>query len=152
MPANSDFRDLFRALNEEGAEYLVAGAYAVMHYAEPRYTKDLDVWVNPTPANAARVFSALVRFGAPLEDVSQADFTNGDLVYQIGVAPNRIDIIMGVAGLEFDEAWADRTESTYAGEPIHILGKGSLIRAKQAAGRPQDLLDAARLLADAEPG
>jgi hypothetical protein len=145
MPANPDFKELFSRFNEEDVEYLVAGAHAVIFHAEPRFTKDLDVWVNPTPANAQRVHRALSRFGAPLTGVSIRDLCDKELVYQIGVAPNRIDVLMGIAGLGFDEAWADHAESTYGGVPIHIMGKASLIKAKKAAGRKQDLLDLDRL-------
>jgi len=99
MPSNPDFKDLFKLFNDEGVEYLVAGAHAVMVFTEPRYTKDLDVWVRATPENAARVFRALRRFGAPLRDITARDFIKTDLVYQIGVAPNRIDILMGIAGV-----------------------------------------------------
>jgi hypothetical protein len=141
MPANPDFRDLFSTFNEERVEYLVVGAHAVIFYAEPRYTKDLDIWVNPSAENARRVYSALQRFGAPLTDITVGDFMKPDLIYQVGIAPNRIDILMGIAGVTFDEAWKDRAESTYDAVPIHILGKNSLIKAKKASGRPQDLLD-----------
>jgi hypothetical protein len=123
----------------------VAGAHAVIYHTEPRYTKDLDIWVNPTPENAQRVHRALVRFGAPLRDVSEADFCNPDLVYQIGVAPNRIDILMGVSGVDFPSAWGDHVASTYGGVPISIMGKKSLMATKKAAGRPQDLLDLKKL-------
>jgi hypothetical protein len=146
MPANVDFKDLFSIFNEEGVEYLVAGAHAVIFFSEPRYTKDLDVWVNPSPENAARVFRALSRFGAPLTNVVEKDFSDADLVYQIGVEPNRIDILMGVAGVTFEEAWAGRVESTYGGVPIHITGKATLIKAKRAADRPQDRLDLDKLV------
>ena len=148
MPANSDFKDLFSIFNDEQVEYLVAGAHAVIYFAEPRYTKDLDVWVNPTADNAARVYRALSTFGAPLNNISADDFTEPDLVYQIGVEPNRIDIIMSVGEVGFDRAWKSRIESSYGGIPIHIMGKGSLIEAKRAVGRPQDLLDLERLMRD----
>jgi hypothetical protein len=151
MPANPDFSDLFRIFNGEGVEYLVAGAHAVIFFTEPRYTKDLDVWVRPTSGNAARVYRGLSRFGAPLEGIAEQDFCDKGLIYQIGVEPNRIDIIMSVAGVEFDEAWADRVESTYAAVPIHIMGKASLIKAKEASGRAQDRLDLERLRERTEP-
>jgi hypothetical protein len=145
MPANPDFKELLSIFNDEGVEYLVAGAHAVMYHTEPRYTKDLDVWVNPTPENAARTFRALARFGAPLREATAKDFCDPDAIYQLGVAPNRIDIIMGIAGVSFTEAWADRVETTYAGVPICLMGKATLIKAKQASGRPQDLLDLEKL-------
>lgn len=145
MPANSDFRDLFRLFNEEGVEYLVVGAHAVMFYAEPRYTKDLDVWVNPTPDNAERVYRALAAFGAPLQGVAPADLCQSHLVYQIGVAPNRIDVLMGIGGVDFPTAWAGRVHSTYDDVPISIIGRRELIASKRAVGRGQDLLDLERL-------
>jgi hypothetical protein len=152
VSANPDFRDLFSIFNEENVEYLVAGAHAVIYFSEPRYTKDLDIWVNPTPGNAARVWRALSRFGAPLQDISEGDFQDVQLIYQIGVEPNRIDIIMGVLGVEFEDAWINRETSTYAGVPIYIMGKQALIEAKQASGRPQDLLDLAKLRDTHEEG
>ena len=145
MSANPDFRDLFKSLNAESVEYLVVGAHAVMFYAEPRFTKDLDIWVNPSPENATRVFRALSGFGAPLRGVKSRDFTDPKLIYQIGIAPNRIDIIMDIGPVEFTAAWKNRTESTYGGVPIAIIGKHQLIKAKRAIGRPQDLLDTRRL-------
>lgn len=145
MPSNPDFKDLFKLFNDEGVEYLVAGAHAVMAFTEPRYTKDLDILVRATPENAVRVFRALRCFGAPLRGITEQDFTKSDMVYQIGVAPNRIDILMGVAGVAFEEAWAHRLQSTYDGVPIAIMGKTQLLKAKKAAGRPADLLDITRL-------
>jgi len=145
MPANPDFSDLFSIFNEESVEYLVAGAHAVIYFSEPRYTKDLDIWVNPTPENAARVWRALTRFGAPLSGVTPSDFHDPELIYQIGVEPNRIDILMGVLGVGFADAWQDREESRYGGVPIHIMGKDALVASKEAAGRPQDQLDLEKL-------
>ncbi len=145
MAANPDFKELLNIFNDEHVEYLVAGAHAVMYHTEPRYTKDIDLWVNPTPANAELVYRALARFGAPLQKVTVANFSNPEMVYQLGIEPNRIDVLMDIAGLTFAAAWTDRVESTYAGIPIPILGKASLIAAKQASGRPQDLLDLAKL-------
>ena len=145
MPSNPDFADLLRAFCGEGVEFLVVGAHAVMRYTEPRYTKDLDVWVNPTPENAARVMRALARFGAPLDVVVEADFTDPDVVFQIGVAPNRIDVMTSVAGLQFQDAYARRVESTYGGAPVAFPSKQDLVAAKRASARPQDMLDADRL-------
>lgn len=145
MAANPDFKDLFSIFNEEKVEYLVAGAHAVIYFSEPRYTKDLDIWVNPTAKNAKRVFAALARFGAPLLEISADDFCDKEMIYQIGIEPNRIDILMGIAGVEFSPAWTDRVESTYDGIPIHIMGKENLRKAKKASARPQDLLDLEKL-------
>ncbi len=141
MENNPDYRDLLRCLNAATARYLIVGAYAVTFHTEPRYTRDIDVWVEPTVENAARVWKALADFGAPLDGLTQADFTKPDLVYQIGIEPNRIDILMGISGVAFASAWERRVESEYGGERITYLGLNDLIRAKEAAGRPQDLID-----------
>ena len=117
MGSNPDFRDLFCELNAADARYLIVGAYAVIYHTEPRYTKDIDIWVEPTVGNAARVHAALSRFGAPVDTLSVDDLTDPHLIYQVGIEPNRIDILM-----------AD-----------------DLITAKRAAGRLQDQLDLKRL-------
>ena len=142
MPASSHFKELLRSFNERGIRYLVVGAYAVMKYTEPRYTKDLDIWVDPTPENAQRVFGTLAEFGAPMDDVKVQDFANRGLVFQIGLAPHRIDILMGIAILEFLQAWERRVEADFEGLFVPFLSKQDLIAAKRAAGRPQDLIDA----------
>jgi hypothetical protein len=143
---NEDFKDLFRLLNEEHVDYLVVGAHAVIYYTEPRYTKDMNVWIAPTTDNAKRIWKALSQFGAPLANINMDDFTNEDLVYQIGLAPNRIDILMGISGVEFEEANKNRVKSTYAGETIYLLSKNDLIKAKKASNRKQDQLDLEKLL------
>jgi hypothetical protein len=138
---NPDFNDLLLAFNAAEVRYLVVGAYAVTFHAQPRFTKDLDLWVEASPENAAKVHAALTAFGAPLAEVTLDDLANEDMVYQIGVAPNRIDILMGVSGLGFSEAWPQRVASTYGACPIHVISRQDLIRNKRAAGRPQDLID-----------
>jgi hypothetical protein len=145
MPVNSDFKDLFALFNKEKVEYLVVGAHAVIFYAEPRYTKDLDIWINPTGPNAVRVMKALKEFGAPLGNSTVDDFTDPEKIFQIGVAPNRIDILMGISGVEFAAAFKKKTATTYSDIPISIIGKHDLILSKKATGRPQDLLDIERL-------
>jgi len=147
MAANPDFKELFSIFNEEKVEYLVIGAHAVMFYTGPRYTKDLDIWVNPSADNAARVYKALKRFGAPLEGVAPNDLADPNLVYQVGIEPNRFDIQMGTEALDFGAAWPNRSRSSYDGVPINILGKGDLIKTKRACARPQDLIDAEKLSA-----
>ena len=145
MAINQDFKELFSTFNDCHVEYLVIGAHAVMFYARPRFTKDLDVWVNPTQENATRVWKALEKFGAPLEGIAAKDFMDRQMVYQIGVEPNRIDIMLSTPGVEFDAAWKNRTESRYGGVPIAIISSADLIKTKKATGRPQDLLDADEL-------
>jgi len=145
MPANPDFKDLFRILNEEAVEYLIVGAHAVIFYAQPRYTKDMDIWVNATLENAKRVWKALTKFGAPLEDITIDDFTDKDLIYQIGIEPNRIDVHMDIDGVTFNEAVKNKQCSTYDGIRINIIGKEELIKAKKTTARKQDLLDLEKL-------
>ena len=145
MGINRDFKELFSTLNTCRVRYLVAGAHAVMYHTEPRFTKDLDLWVEPIPENAKRVWAALVEFGAPLRDLTEADLCNPKMVYQIGVAPNRVDIMMGVPGIRFATAWGNRVPGEYGGVPINIMGRKDLMRAKRTAGRPQDLIDLSAL-------
>jgi len=145
MSLNPDFKDLLSILNGCEVKYLIVGAYAVMYFTEPRYTKDIDIWIEPTPENAERAWQALAKFGSPLKKVSLADFCNKELIYQIGVAPNRIDIMMDIPGVSFKTAWKNRVASTYDAVPINILNRNELIRAKKKAGREQDRLDLERL-------
>ena len=145
---NSDFKDLLRSLNEEGAEYLIIGGYALMEYAEPRFTKDLDVWIMTSPSNSRRVFSALQKFGAPLQDLTTEDLETPGWVYQIGVAPLRIDILTSADGVDFGEAWSRRTEVHYGDVPAWVVSKQDLIANKLATARPQDLVDVQSLQDD----
>lgn len=142
---NPDFRDLFAALNEADARYLVVGAHAVAFYAEPRYTKDLDVWVEGSSENAPRLLAALRAFGAPMAEVTIMDFQSPGIVLQIGVPPNRIDITTHIDGVAFAAAWPNRRSTTFGDQSIYLIGRAELIQNKTAAARPQDLLDLALL-------
>lgn len=141
MGINRDFRDLFSELNAAEARFLIIGAHAVIFYAVPRYTKDVDLWIEPSLDNARRVWAALGSFGAPMDDLSVEDLQTPGTVFQIGVEPNRIDVLTSLEGLEFAEAWKRREASSYGDVPISILGLDDLIMCKRQAGRPQDLLD-----------
>jgi len=142
MAINRDFRDLFSAFSAADVRFLMIGAHAVMYYTVPRYTKDLDVWIDPTPDNAARAYRALAQFGAPLQGVSVDDLHTPGTILQIGVEPNRIDVLTEVDGLpSFEEAWRHREHSTYGDVPISLLQIDDLIASKKAAGRLQDQLD-----------
>ena len=141
MPTNSDFRELLSALNDYDARYLVIGGYAVMFYTEPRFTKDLDLWVEPTRENGVRVFQALAHFGAPLAGVTPDDFSSEGLFYQMGSPPVRVDILTSVTGMRFEEAWPRRVERDLEGVRTPFISREDLIRIKSALGRPQDLMD-----------
>lgn len=141
MESQPDYRDLCAALNDAGVEYLVVGAHALAAHGHVRATKDLDVWVRATPENAERVMTALEAFGAPTGRVSASDFAKPDIVYQIGEAPVRIDILTVIDGLAFEAAWPNRVATKYGDQPIHVLSVADLIANKRASGRPQDLAD-----------
>ena len=145
MATNPDFSDLLSALNAASAEFLVVGAHAVMIYTSPRYTKDLDIWTRPSRDNARRVRAALAAFGAPLADLSEEDLAAEGTIFQIGVAPNRIDVITTVDALDFAACFARATRTTYGGVPIRALAREDLLINKKAVGRPQDLLDVENL-------
>ncbi len=124
MEISPDFKDLLSALNTEKVRYLVVGAYAVAFHAEPRYTKDLDIWIDPAPENARRVWSALFSFGAPIADTDPMLFTNPKIMLQIGIEPNRVDIIGDIASIPFENAWRKRIKTTVGGVKAYILGRG----------------------------
>lgn len=140
-----DYRDMLCLLNEEQVEYLLIGGWAISFHARFRYTEDIDLWVRPSPTNAAHLMRALRRFGAPLTNVTEADFIQPRYGLHIGVPPCRIDILTTIAGVSFDEAWPNRIEETLDGIPINVIGLDELIRNKQAAGRDRDLRDVAVL-------
>lgn len=142
---NRDFAAMLNALSAEGVEMLVVGAYAVAAHGLPCATGDIDIWVRPSSENAARVWRALERFGAPRSRLTQETFTEPDVVYQIGLPPNRIDLLTGIDGVEFTEAWTDRIETTIDGVTVSLISRKHLLANKRATGRPQDLADVARL-------
>jgi hypothetical protein len=138
---NSDFKDLLRIFAEEGVEFLVVGAYAVIQHTQPRYTKDLDIWVRPSPENARKVARAFHRFGVPMIEVTEEDFATDGLQYAVGMPPSQIDFLTSLPGADFANAWTDRHIGTVEGLEIPFLGIHQIIAAKTAAGRPQDLAD-----------
>ncbi|HJT71521.1 MAG TPA: nucleotidyltransferase [Terriglobales bacterium] len=141
MAESPDFKELLREFNEAQVEYLIVGGYAVMKYTEPRFTKDLDVWIRNSSENAAKVYEALARFGAPLQkdELAPPDFAADDMTYQIGIAPMRVDILTHVSGLDFADAWPNRVSSTFFGVPVQFISLGDLITNKKASGRSSDL-------------
>ncbi len=146
MNLNSDFKELLNILNEAQARYLVVGGYAVIEYTEPRYTKDLDIWISADRKNAEAVYSALKQFGAPLVDITIDDFTDQGVVYHMGRPPSRIDVLMGLKGLNFEDSWANRCQADYDEIPVQMISPADLVINKRLAGRPQDLIDVENLL------
>ena len=143
MAENPHYKELLQLLNEFQVEYLIVGGFAVMKYGEPRYTKDLDVWVGNSAQNSQKVVQALESFGAPLDKdgIAPETFTEKQVVYQIGIAPVRIDILTEITGVEFADAWKKRVASTFFGVPVHFISFDDLVTNKRALGRSSDLRD-----------
>jgi len=121
---------------------MVIGGYAVVQYAEPRFTKDLDVLISTDTKNAEAVYNALKEFGAPLAGLTPKDFSEEGFFFQMGVPPIRVDVLMGIPGIQFEECWNRRVEVDFEGLKVIFVSKQDLIVSKRAAGRPQDLIDA----------
>src|SRR5437879_11093311 len=111
MLNSPDFKELLSLFRDFEVRFLVIGGYAVMKYTEPRYTKDLDLWIAIDAQNASAVFRALKRFGAPLAGLTEKDFSEEGYFYQMGRPPMRVDIMMSIPGITFDEAWPNRVET-----------------------------------------
>ena len=143
---NPDYRDILSIFSDEKVEYLIVGAYALAAHGNPRATGDIDLWVNPTERNAARVMRSLASFGAPLDEVDDDDFSTPDVVFQIGLVPRRIDILTSISGVpDFEKAWQERMDIEIDGISVPVLSRQHLIVNKRATGRPQDLADVAWL-------
>ena len=149
MPA--DLKELLRAFNDHGVKYLVVGGYAYGVHAEPRATRDLDIFIGSDQQNSQAVFHALAQFGAPLDGLSIGDFMDGS-TFQIGVPPARIDLMQRIDGISFDEAWKNRIQGLIDGEiSVMVISRNDLIRNKLASGREQDILDARKLREREDP-
>lgn len=144
---NEDFRDVLRLFLAGDVEFLLVGAYALALHGAPRASGDIDLFVRPSPENAAKVYAALVAFGAPLgsQGVAAQHFADPGVVYQIGLPPRRIDVLTEISGLSFDEAWSTHESVAFENRSIPFIGREAFIRNKKAAGRPKDLADASRL-------
>jgi len=141
-----DYEELFATLNTYKIKYLVVGAHAVIFYTEPRFTKDMDVWIPAALNDPQQVWEALKAFGAPLHGMRPKDFRNPRMIFQIGIAPVRIDILNDLAGVSAAQAWKHRRRSRYGKTSIYILGLDELIQAKESIGRPFDKIDLEKLL------
>ena len=142
---NEDYKEILQSLLDEQVKFLLVGAYAMAAHGYPRSTMDIDIWVMPSAANADAVLRALKHFGAPLQDLTSADLQKEGTVFQIGVAPRRIDILTEASGLQFDETFQNSVSTEIEGMTIHIPSIDDLIRNKRAAGRTKDLADAEAL-------
>lgn len=145
MSISKDFEELFALFTAHGVKALVVGGYAFAFHAKPRYTQDIDIWIEPTPENAERLLRALEGFGFGALDLTVEDFMESWQFVQLGYPPDRIDLLTSIPGVDFAEAWANRVEDLYGNQTVAYLGREELIRNKEVAGRPQDLADLAVL-------
>lgn len=141
MSLPKEWREFIESLNSNKVEYLVVGAVALAHHGRPRYTGDLDILIRSTRENVLRLKVALGAFGMGSMDLTVEDLTTPDQVIQLGVPPNRIDLLTSISGVTFEQAWEDRVGGTIEGTPATFIGRQSLIQNKRAGGRPQDLAD-----------
>ena len=145
---NKDYREMLQCLLEEDVKFLLVGAYALAAHGFPRATKDIDFFVWATPENAPNLIRALTRFGAPLDNISAADFSSEGVIFQIGNSPRRIDIITNISGIKFEQAYANRTAINIEGLKIPVISIDDLLVNKRASGRLQDLADVERLTSE----
>jgi hypothetical protein len=140
---SDDFRDVLAELLNSGARFMIVGAHALSVHGVPRATVDLDVWIDASPENAKKVWTGLVAFGAPLETlgIHESDFTRPDVVIQFGLPPYRIDVLTGVSGVAFDDAWGERIEDVFGDVRVPFIGRTAFVRNKRASGRRKDLAD-----------
>ncbi len=137
-----DLRQLLLALNAHGVEYLVVGGWAVGYYADPRSTKDIDIFIRSSLKNSEAVFRALAEFGAPLAGVTASDFHDSPTsVFQIGFSPARVDLLQSIDGVDFDEAWQNREQFILDGVEVNVISEEHLIKNKLKSGRLSDLAD-----------
>jgi predicted nucleotidyltransferase len=145
MVLNKDLREFVGLLNEKGVKYLVIGGYAVAYHGYPRYTKDIDIWVWLNEENAQKVIETIKAFGMASMQILVEDLLNKNSVIQLGMPPNRIDILMDLETLDFETCYAQKEITHIDGLQIAFLDFDSLIQSKLAAGRPQDKVDAKKL-------
>lgn len=145
MILHPDFRDLLSALVRCDVRYLVIGGYAVGYHDRPRYTKDIDLWIDPAPSNVERCTLALDEFGAPQNVIDALRNSDPNTIVWMGVAPQRIDLLKQVPGVDFDSAYARRIEVVWSDTTVTLIGLDDLIATKRAANRERDQLDVKNL-------
>lgn len=141
MQVEGDFRELLKLFNKHKVKYCVVGAFALAYHAKPRYTKDMDILIEPTVANGEKITAALREFGFANLKLVPEDFAVKGKFIQLGYEPVRVDIITSVKGLKFDEVWKNRSFGIYGDEKVNIIGLKDFLKSKRAAGRPQDRID-----------
>ena len=145
MKVSKDFEEFFVSLNKNEVNYLVVGGYAYAIHAEPRFTKDLDIFIQREEKNASALLHALKEFGRDLEGLEESDFLIPEQVVQLGYPPFRIDLLTSISGVEFEDAWKNKVTGRYGDEQVYFIGKEDLIKNKKSSGRKSDLDDLDRL-------
>ena len=138
---NPDFKEFIQSLNDNQARYLVVGGYAVALHGYPRYTKDIDIWIDMNPANAIRIIQALQQFGFGSLGLKEQDFLEADTIIQLGYPPRRIDLLTTLPGVNFDACFSARVVVDIDGVPVNFIGLENLKKNKRATGRAQDIAD-----------
>jgi hypothetical protein len=138
---SKDLREFIELLNSHAVEYVVVGGYAVAYHGYPRYTGDIDFFIRPTDSNAELLLEVLDVFGFGEVGLTREDFTTPGRIVQLGLPPNRIDLVTGITGVTFDEVWGNRVPASLDGIPVSLIGKEELLRNKRASGRAKDLAD-----------
>jgi len=138
---NQDFREFIQSLNDNQVRYLVVGGYAVALHGYPRYTKDIDIWIELAPVNASRIVGALERFGFGSMGLEEKDFLEADMIIQLGYPPCRIDLLTTLPGVDFDQCFAERFVVEMDGVLINFIDLENLKKSKRATGRAQDIAD-----------
>jgi len=141
MKMNPDYEGFLKCLNDHKVRYLVVGAHAVSYYTRPRFTKDLDILIEPSLQNARRILQALKDFGFISLEISLKDLSDPKSIIQLGVVPNRVDLIGSIEGVSFKAAWKNRVSGIYGKEDVAYLSLKDLVRTKEISGREQDKLD-----------
>jgi hypothetical protein len=139
---NEDYAEMLRIFTDAEVRYLLVGAYAMGVHGHPRATGDIDLLVEPSAENSKRVYAALVEFGAPTEELTERTFSEPDVVFQIGVAPRRIDIVTSIDGVAFEPAYREHHLAEIGDIEVPCLSRDHLIQNKRSTGRPQDVVDA----------
>jgi len=142
---NKDYKDILQILLDNKVQFLVVGAYALGAYGYPRATGDIDLWVMASPENSEKIYQSLAQFGAPMEQINEKTFCEQGVIFQIGVAPRRIDVITKINGVDFQQAWAARQEIMIEELKVPFISKQDLIKNKESTGREKDRLDAQQL-------
>ena len=146
MRVEKDFKEFIELLNKNEVRYLIVGGFAYSFYAEPRFTKDIDFFIEPSAENAEKILKVLEEFGFKSLNIKSQDFQEPDQIIQLGNAPLRIDLITSIKGVVFAAAWKNRTEGHYGKIPTYFISKADLIKNKKALSRPQDIADIEKLI------